>query len=81
MSKLNEKEIKVILEIENRKKRLAGILDDVINEMTYVRTNERFWWREMVVKYKLNPNKLHRIWIDGEILEERRKSHGRRKIL
>jgi len=80
MPKLNDKEIKEILSIENRKRELTEVIDNAINELTYIRADERIWWRAVVDKYHLNKQKLHRIWIDGEILEERRISHGKRKI-
>jgi len=80
MPKLNEQEIKQILSIENRKRSLTGTIDTAIDELTYVRTEERAWWKAIVEKYHLNKWKYHRIWIDGEILEERRKSHGERKV-
>ena len=80
MPKLNDKEIKEILSIENRKRELTEIIDNAINELTYIRADERIWWKTVVDKYHLNKQKLHRIWIDGEILEERRISHGKRKI-
>jgi len=80
MPKLNDKEIKEILSIENRKRELTEVIDNAINELTYIRADERIWWRTVVDKYHLNKQKLHRIWIDGEILEERRISHGKRKI-
>ena len=80
MPKINEQEVKQILSIENRKRELTQVIDNAINELTYVRADERIWWRTVVDKYHLNKNKLHRIWIDGDILEERRVSHGKRKI-
>jgi len=80
MPRLNDNEIKEILSIGNRKRELTGIIDNAINELTYARVDERIWWRTVVDKYHLNKQKLHRIWIDGEILEERRISHGKRKI-
>ena len=80
MPKLSEVEIKQVLAVENRKRDLTEVIDNAINELTYVRAEERLWWRDVVDKYHLNKKKLHRIWIDGEILEERRMSHGRRKI-
>jgi len=80
MPRLNDNEIKEILSIENRKKELTEVIDNAINELTYIRADERIWWKTVVDKYHLNKQKLHRIWIDGEILEERRISHGKRKI-
>lgn len=80
MPKLNDREIKEILLIENRKGTFTSIIDSAINELTYIRANERVWWGAIVNKYHLNKNRLHRIWIDGEILEERRIGHAKRKI-
>lgn len=80
MSKLNDKEVKEIMEIENCKKMLVQVLDTTINEMTYIRMKERLWWGKVVEKYSLNKKILHRIWIDGEIIPERRMSHGHKKI-
>lgn len=80
MSKLNEKEVKQILEIEQAKHMLTGVIDSAINEMTRVRQHERDWWAGVVKKYDLNKKLLHRIWIDGEIMQERRISRGNRKI-
>ena len=78
MSRLNDAEIKTILRIKNKKRELTKVIDDAINELTYVRSSKRLWWREMVDKYKLNKNKMHRIWIDGSILEERRHDDNRK---
>ena len=80
MPKLNEQEVKQVLRVENRKQELTEVIDNAINELTYVRVEERLWWRGIVDKYHLNKKKFHRIWLDGEILEERRMSRGRRKI-
>lgn len=80
MPKLNETEIKQILRIENRKRELGDTIDSAINELTHTRMAERQWWGRIVDKYKLNQKKLHRVWIDGDILEERRLSRGKRKV-
>ena len=80
MAKLNNQEVKEVCEIENRKRHLTEIIDKAINELTHVRVREREWWRGIVDKYGLDKKKLHRIWIDGEILEERRIIKRERKI-
>ena len=80
MPKLNEQEVKQVLRVENRKRELTEVIDNAINELTYVRAEERIWWRTMVDKYHLDKKKIHRIWMDGEILEERRISKRGRKI-
>lgn len=80
MPRLNEKEVKQILALEDRKRDLTLMIDIAINELSHIRTKERTWWKGVVEKYKLDKVKMHRIWIDGEILEERRISHGKRKV-
>ena len=80
MPRVNEQEVKQILTIENRKGRLVQVIDNAINALTYVKADERMWWKTVVDKYHLNKKKLHRVWIDGEILEERRISRGNYKV-
>ena len=80
MSKLNEKEVKEICAIENLKAQLTKDIDGAINALTKVRMSERDWWHTIVEKYHLDKKKLHRVWIDGEILEERRRGRHERKI-
>lgn len=80
MPKLNEVEVHQVLNIENKKRELLDILDTTIHALMVVRTNEHQWWHSIVDKYHLNPKIQHRIWIDGEIVEERRREKHGRKI-
>lgn len=72
MPKLNEREVTTICNLEGRKQALTATIDAAINELTYVRTEERIWWKTIVDKYHLNKKEYHRISLDGEIVEERR---------
>jgi len=80
MPKLNEVELHQLVSIESKKKDLADTIDQAINDLTTVRANERIWWKVLVRKYHLNEKKRHHIYIDGEILEERRMEKYGRKI-
>lgn len=80
IKKVLPKDVKELVLIENKKAGLVQDLDTVINELTKVREKERTWWNKVVKKYKLDESKMHRIWIDGEIREERRFKQYARKI-
>ena len=73
MVKANSKDTREILQIENRILSSRELVDHALKAYAKAKTEKNEWWKEVVKKYHLDKGRYYRVWIDGEILEERRK--------